>query len=127
MTDASFRASGYALMIEEDNDKKLNSKKNFRPSRMRIEIVFSSSTKNVNLLQRVLRNITCICRTQPYFLRNNLTDTGNDRQQVGYKVFLNKGYYPHTMERMRLRTTIQFSHHARSRDAKHGCRFLIAK
>ena len=28
MTDASFRASGYALMIEEDNDKKINSKKN---------------------------------------------------------------------------------------------------
>ena len=29
MTDASFRASGYALMIEEDNDKKLNSKNKF--------------------------------------------------------------------------------------------------
>ena len=27
MTDASFRASGYALMIEEENDKKLDSKK----------------------------------------------------------------------------------------------------
>ena len=27
MTDASFRNSGYALMIEEENDKKLNSKK----------------------------------------------------------------------------------------------------
>ena len=27
MTDASFRASGYALIIEEYNDKKLNSKK----------------------------------------------------------------------------------------------------
>ena len=27
MTDASFRASGYALMIEEENDKKINSKK----------------------------------------------------------------------------------------------------
>ena len=27
MTDASFRASGYALLIEEDNDKKINSKK----------------------------------------------------------------------------------------------------
>ena len=27
MTDASFRASGYALLIEEENDKKVNSKK----------------------------------------------------------------------------------------------------
>ena len=32
MTDASFRASGYALTIEENNDKKLNSiKKTFAP------------------------------------------------------------------------------------------------
>ena len=32
MTDASFRAAGYALMIEEDNDKKINSKrKTFDP------------------------------------------------------------------------------------------------
>ena len=31
MTNASFRASGYALMIEEDNDKILNSKKTCAP------------------------------------------------------------------------------------------------
>ena len=32
MTDASFRASGYALLIEEENDKKVNSeKKTFAP------------------------------------------------------------------------------------------------
>ena len=54
MTDASFRASGNAQMIEEDNDKKTQFRKeNFRPSCIRIESVFPSPTKNVNLLQRV--------------------------------------------------------------------------
>ena len=49
MTDASFRASGYALMIEEDNDKKINSKKKmfapvafgskvFSPTQLKISI-----------------------------------------------------------------------------------------
>ena len=45
MTDASFRASGYALMIEEDNDKKLFSKKNFCTSRIRIESVSPAQLK----------------------------------------------------------------------------------
>ena len=49
MTDASFRASGYALMIEENNDKKINSKKKtfapvafgskvFSPAQMKMSI-----------------------------------------------------------------------------------------
>ena len=50
MTDASFRASGYALMIEEDTDKKLNSKKDICPRRIWIESVLTGSAENVNLL-----------------------------------------------------------------------------
>ena len=49
MTDASFRAPGYALLIEEENDKKLNSKKKtfapvafgskvFAPAQLKISI-----------------------------------------------------------------------------------------
>ena len=102
-------------------------KENFRASRIRIEGVFTSSTKNVNLLQRVLSNKPCIRRIQPYFVGNNLIDTRNDRQQVGNKVLPNKNCSTHNMERMRLCTTIQIPHHARSRDAKHGCRFLISR
>ena len=79
MTDASFRASGYTVMIEEDNDKKIQVKKeNFRPSRIRIESFFTSTTENVNLLQRIPSNIPCICQIQPYFVGNNFTDTRND-------------------------------------------------
>ena len=100
-------------------------KEKFRPSRIRIEGVFTSSTKNVNLLQKNSSNIPCICRIQPYFVGKNITDKYNDGQQVGNKVFPKKGYSTHTMERMRLRTTIQFSHHARSRDTKQSRSFLI--
>ena len=43
MTDASFRASSYALMIEEDDDKKLLSKrKTFAPVAFGSRVLFPS-------------------------------------------------------------------------------------
>ena len=57
MTDASFRASGYALMIEEENDKKLNSKKKtlapvafgskvFSPAKLKMSIYWKEFLAN---------------------------------------------------------------------------------
>ena len=51
LMDASFHASGYALMIEEDNERKLNSKKNtfaavafeskvFSPAQLKMSIYY---------------------------------------------------------------------------------------
>ena len=80
MTDASFRASGYALMIEEDNDKKLNHKENFCPCSIRFKGVFTSTTENVNSLQRVSGKSPCFPRTQPYLVGNNHTNSCNDQQ-----------------------------------------------
>ena len=48
MTDASFRASGYALMVEEDNEKKLMSKI-FAVRRIWIKSVLPSAIRNVQL------------------------------------------------------------------------------
>ena len=45
MTDASFCASGYALMIQEDNDKKLNSKKTFAPVAFGSKVFSSAQLK----------------------------------------------------------------------------------
>ena len=46
MTDASFRASGYALMIEEDTDEKLNSKKKtFAPVAFRSKVFSPAQLK----------------------------------------------------------------------------------
>ena len=54
MTDASVRASGYALMIGEEKDKKVNSKKNFRSCSIWIK------------------------RIQPHIVGNNRTNSCND-------------------------------------------------
>ena len=79
MTDSSFRASGYALMIEEDSDKKPN-KKNFRPSCIRIDSVFPSSIKNVHLLLGTSGNLPRLPGIQPHFVGNNPTNSSDDRQ-----------------------------------------------
>ena len=74
MTDASFRASRFALMIEEDNDKKLNSKKKFHPRGIWIKSVFTSTTKNVNLFQRIVGGLPRISKIQTCFVGKNFTD-----------------------------------------------------
>ena len=51
MTDASFRASGYALMIEENDDKKTTLQtKNFRTGCFWFPRILSVTAKNVNVL-----------------------------------------------------------------------------
>ena len=79
MTDASFRALGYALIIEEDHDKKLNSKKNVGSRSIRIKSVITSSTENVNLLQRISGNLPCFPRIQPCLVGNTPTNSRDDR------------------------------------------------
>ena len=117
MTDASFRASGYALMIEEE--KTQLKKENLRPSRIWFESFLTSSTKNVHLLQRIRGNLSCLPRIQSHPMGSNPTDPSDDRQQISNKIFSNKSDSTHTMERMRLRPTIQFPYQARSRNAKY--------
>ena len=55
MTDASFQASGYALMIEKNEEI-------FRTCSVRVTRFLTSATKDVNLLQRVFRHIPRISR-----------------------------------------------------------------
>ena len=50
MTNTRFRASGYALMIEEGSAKKLNSRRNFSHQTHADEKCFPQPTKIVNLL-----------------------------------------------------------------------------
>ena len=78
MTDASFRASGYALMIEEENDKKLNSKKNFCSCRIWIKSILTSTTETVNLSRRISGNLPRILRIQPHIVGVNPTNPCND-------------------------------------------------
>ena len=101
MTDASFRASGYALMIEEENDKKTQlQKENFCTCSNWIKSIFTGTTEDVNLLQRISGNLPRVPRIQPHIVGNNPTNSRNDRQQISNEVFPNKSDSPHTMECM---------------------------
>ena len=49
----------------------------------------------------------------------NRTKLSANRQQISYEVFPNKNQPTYVAERMRLRSTVEVSHHARSRYAKY--------
>ena len=55
MTDASFRASGYALLIEENDEKNLNSKKQiFAPVAVRSKVFSPAQVKMSVYCKKVL-------------------------------------------------------------------------
>ena len=60
MTDASFWASGYALMIEREKIEL--EKANVRTSRIRIKYVLARRPENLNLLQGVFDKLPRIFR-----------------------------------------------------------------
>ena len=57
LTDASFRNAGYALMMEDNPDQKIQSKRNFPACRIRPKTLFTRSTKNVDLLEMIFDNL----------------------------------------------------------------------
>ena len=72
MTDASFRSAAYALMIEDNPDQKIQSKrkiKNFLPI----------ATQNVNLLERIPGNLHGLSRVCTHFVGSNKTNNRSDR------------------------------------------------
>ena len=92
MTDASFRASGNALMIEEDNDRKLNSRKTiFAPVAFEAKM-FSPAQLKMSIFCN-LSDLSRISRIQPNLVGNN--NTFIDWQQVGNTQ--NKSDLSHTM------------------------------
>ena len=54
MTDACFRSAGYALMIEDNPDQGIPSKrKTYAPWRWAQKFFFLSATQNVHILRRI--------------------------------------------------------------------------
>ena len=72
----------------------------------------------VNTLQRIPCNLRRVSRIQSHPKGNNTADTSTNRQPIGNEVLSNKNCTSYPMECLRLRTTIQVPHHARSRFAK---------
>ena len=69
MTDASFGAVGYAVLIEDDpNQKFLTLRKSYAPMALWFKNFHPSADKNVCLCQGIPCNLFCIQRIWGYFL-----------------------------------------------------------
>ena len=99
MTDSSFRSAGYALMIEDNPDQKIQSKRpcfdcrkyfstvkaenileNVRPLGIRLKNFHPRTTQNVHIFQRISGNIHGISRVCTHFMGSNKANNCLDRQ-----------------------------------------------
>ena len=95
MTDASFRSAGYALMIENNPDLKIHSKrKTYAPRGVWLKNFFPCTTQNVHILKRVFGNLQGISRVCTYSVWGNKANNCLDRQQVRHPFFQTKAIPP---------------------------------
>ena len=81
MTDASFRSAGYALMIEDNPDLKIQSKrKTYAPRGNRLKNFLPCTTEDVHLLKRIFGNLHGIPRVCTHIVGSNETNDCFDRQ-----------------------------------------------
>ena len=98
MTDASFRASGYALMIEENDERKILSKRKIFAPVAFGSLRLTSPTENNHLLQGILGNLRCLSQIQPHNMGDNNSDTSPNRQPLSHKIFPDKNDTSCTLE-----------------------------
>ena len=80
MTDASFRSAGYALMIEDNPDEKIQSKrKTYAPVAFGSNF-FPGTTQNVHIFRRISGNIPGISRVCTHSLGSNKANNCLDGQ-----------------------------------------------
>ena len=101
MTDASFRSAVYALMIEDNLHKKIQSKrKTYAPLAIQIKNRLPSATQSVHLLKGFSGILHGILRVSTHFARSNKTYNHPDRQQSGYASFPDQSSSNSTVECM---------------------------
>ena len=94
MTDASFRASGYCLIIGEENDKKHNSKKKtFAPVAFGSK-VFSPAQLKMSIYCKEFWQPTTPSWNTAIFVGNNPTNSCDDRQKTVTRFFQTKAIPP---------------------------------
>ena len=99
MTDASVRSAGYALMIE-DNPENPIKEENLRACRVWIKNFLHRTTKDVDVLERILGNVHGIPRVCTHFVGSNKTSNRSDGQQIGHAIHAEKSYSTIFVERM---------------------------
>ena len=98
MTDASFRSAGYALMIEDNPDQKIQS--NRKTCRVWIKNLLASTTKDVDLLRRIFSNLLGILRICTHPMGSNETNNRLDGQQIRHTILPNQSHSTVFVERM---------------------------
>ena len=97
MTDASFRSAGYALMIEDNPDQKIQS----RTHQSRLDQKsFPRTAQDVNLFERNFGNPYGISRVCTHSVGNIKTDDCLNGQQISYPVLPDKSHSIIPVERM---------------------------
>ena len=108
MTDANFKNAGYALMMEDNTDQKIQSKrKNYAPVAIGSNISRPRTTKDVDLLERVPGNVHGICLVCTHFVGSNKTNNYSDGQQIGQMILPDKSFSAIIVERMWICAAVQ--------------------
>ena len=101
MTIASSRSAGYGLMIEDNTDQKIQSKRyTDAPLGVWLEKFLPRATQNVYILKISFGNLHGISRVCTHFVGSKRADNCPHRQQVRYTFFPNEGNSASTMKCM---------------------------
>ena len=80
MTDASFQAAGYAVLIEDDpNQKYTSTRRTYAPIAYRFENILTIPNQNVHLRERILSHLHGLQRVWTYILVCHQTSNFHDR------------------------------------------------
>ena len=100
MTDASFRSSGYALMVEDNPNQKSNQRGKLTHQSTLGQNFFACTTEDVDLLKRVPGNLHGIPRVCTHPVGNNEINNCLDRQQICHTILPDQGHSTIFVERM---------------------------
>ena len=97
----SFRSAGYALLIEDIPDQKVQSKrKTYTPVAFGSKYPLPRATLNVHLLKGIFGNLHGTSRVCTRSVGISEATNCPDRQQISHALFPNKGFPASTLECM---------------------------
>ena len=101
MTDASFRSTGCALMIEDNPDQKIQTKrKTYAPVAFGSKIFLASTTEDADLLKSILGNLHGIPRNCTHLMGSDETNNRFNGQQICHTILPDQSHYTIFVERM---------------------------
>ena len=125
MTDVSFRSARYALMIEDNPDQEIQSKrKTYAPVAFGSKI-FSPARLKMSILSKEFGNLYGISRVCTLFVGSNKANKCLNRQQVSHPLFPNKSNPTSTLECMCLCVAIQLQNSTHCWISQHCSRFSL--